>query len=281
MNQKQSAYQSTSTGHKLGSAHHLDRHYYALQMEYEATLRSAGFQNGWHVLDAGAGNGLFLPLMSELLGPSGQITAIDLAPENIEAVNAMAESDRLSCPVDAKVCDITALPFADNHFDGLWSANVSQYLTDEQLAQAMLEFRRVVKPGGLIAVKEVDITVLQFLPQKPQLMWRLLESLKADTQLAGAMRGTRLPIWFRRAGLTEIWSKTTLAERRHPLRRVERNYICGNLEFFSNLAATQDLTKSDLTEWKSIAATPDALINDPDFCYRELYVLTGGRVPMQ
>jgi arsenite methyltransferase len=281
MSQKPDVSQSTSTGHKLGHAHHLDRHYYALQAEYEETLRSAGFKSGWHILDAGSGNGLFLPLMSELLGASGHITAIDFAPENIEAVKELVAGRNLACPVDTRVGDITALPYQDNRFDGLWSANVSQYLTDAQLLRVMTEFRRVVKPGGLIVVKEVDISVWQFQPQNPRLMWRLLECMQDDTQLSGAMRGTRMPIWFRRAGLTEIWNRTTLAERRHPLKRIEHDYIRGNLEFLSNLAATQDLPKSDLMEWKGVAATPDVLINDPDFCYRELYALTGGRVPIQ
>ncbi|NDQ56975.1 MAG: methyltransferase domain-containing protein [Acidipila sp.] len=281
MKQTRDAYQTTTTGHKLGSGHHLDRHYYALQKEYEETLRAAGFQSGWHVLDAGSGNGLFLPLLSELVGSSGAISAIDLAPENIEEVEELAKSGNLACPVEATVGDLTALPYEDNHFDGLWSANVTQYFTDEQLSQLMGEFRRVVKPNGVIAIKGVDISVWQFQPQHPILMWRLLELESRDnTQLSGAMRGTRLPGWFRDAGLTEIVSKTTLAERRHPLKGVEREYIRGNLEFLSKLAAGQKLPEIDAKEWRAIADTPDALINHLDFCYREMYVLTTGRVPM-
>ncbi len=280
MNQARDPYQTTSTGHKLGSSQHLDRHYYALQMEYEEALRAAGFQPGWHVLDAGSGNGLFLPLMSELVGSSGAISAIDLAPENIDEVKALARSGNLACRVESTVGDLTALPYGDNSFDGLWSANVSQYFTDEQLSQVMKEFRRVVKPKGLIAIKEVDISVWQFQPQDPILMWHLLELESLDNnQLSGAMRGTRLASWFRDAGLTEILSKTTLAERRHPLKRVERDYIRGNLEFLSKLAAGRKLPEIDGKEWNAIAETPDALINQPDFCYREMYVLTIGRVP--
>ena len=75
------ALESTSAGLRLGSESHLDRHYYALQKEYEDTLRSVGLKPGWHVLDAGSGNGLFLPLMSQLLGPTGEIHALDLALE--------------------------------------------------------------------------------------------------------------------------------------------------------------------------------------------------------
>lgn len=270
------ALESTSAGLRLGSESHLDRHYYALQKEYEETLRDVGLQPGWRVLDAGSGNGLFLPLMSQLLGPAGEIHALDLAPEHVDAI---AKNRSYTCPIVAKVGDVTALPYDSNRFDAIWSANVSQYLTDDKLLQSIQEFSRVAKPGGLIAVKEVDISVWQFQPQDPHIMWRLLEGLKNDTQMAGAQRGTRMPLWFRKAGLTEIRSTTTLAERRHPLKTVERDYIHGNLQFLASLSKNLDLPIEDARQWVSIAEAPESLISQPDFCYRELYVLTCGQKP--
>lgn len=273
---KDVALQSTSAGLRLGSECHLDRHYYALQKEYEETLCDVGLQSGWSVLDAGSGNGLFLPLMSRLLGPMGEIHALDLAPEHVDAI---ARNRNYACPIIAKVGDITALPYDSDRFDAIWSANVSQYLTDEKLLQCIQEFSRAVKPGGLIAVKEVDISVWQFQPQSPHMMWRLLQGLKHDTQMTGAQRGTRMPLWFREAGLTEIRCTTTLAERRHPLKVVERDYIHGNLQFLASLAKSLDLPIEDGRQWASIAEAPESLIAQPDFCYRELYVLTCGQKP--
>jgi ubiquinone/menaquinone biosynthesis C-methylase UbiE len=270
------AQKATSTGHRLAAGHHLDLHYDALRREYDEALRFAHFQAGWHVLDAGAGNGAFLPLMCRMLGPSGKVDAVDLSPENVASI---AEIRKLACPVVPRVGDITELPYDNNSFDAVWSANVSQYLTNEQLTQAMSEFRRVVKPRGVITIKEVDISVWQFQPQDPLLMWRLLESVQDDTQLAGAMRGTRLPVWFREAGLERISSRSTLAERRQPLQDAERRYIASNLEFLSNLALLRDLPAADLAQWREIAERPDDLLDHPDFCYRELFVVTCGRKP--
>ena len=277
MNQAEdAAHESTSAGLRLGSESHLDRHYYALQQEYEDTLRKVGLQPGWRVLDAGSGNGLFLPLMSQLIGATGEIHALDLAPEHVAAI---AKSKSYACPVLPKVGNITALPYEADRFDAVWSANVSQYLTDEQLLHSIREFGRVVKPGGLVAVKEVDISVWQFQPQDPHIMWRLLEGLKDDTQMAGAQRGTRMPLWFREAGLADIRCTTTLAERRHPLKVVERDYIQGNLQFLASLAKNVDLLVEDARQWAAIAEAPESLIAQPDFCYRELYVLTCGQKP--
>jgi arsenite methyltransferase len=48
-------------------------------------IRSVGIKPGWRVLDAGCGGGSFLPLLAELVGKDGNVSALDPAPENIEA----------------------------------------------------------------------------------------------------------------------------------------------------------------------------------------------------
>src|SRR3974390_2166992 len=89
----------------MSSANWLDAHYLACESEYQAMLRAAGIQPGWHVLDAGCGSGGFLPAMAELAGPQGRISAIDMAPEHMAAVRGRAESDQFACPVNASVGD--------------------------------------------------------------------------------------------------------------------------------------------------------------------------------
>lgn len=281
MNSASNSEQVTSAGHKLSGGSHLDVHYLALKDEYDATLRAAGIRPGSYVLDAGAGNGVFLPLMAELLGGDGRIEALDLAPENVEAIQDLIASQNIACPISARIGDMTALPYETATFDAAWSANATQYLSDEQLTAAIGEFRRVVKPGGLVAVKEVDISVWQYQPQSPKLIWRLLDLLSDDVQLSGAMRGTRVPSWFRAAGLENVTAVTTLAERHQPLRPVERDYILNNLKFLSALARTCHLPDADRHEWEAVGDDPERLISDPDFCYREMWVLSLGTVPKQ
>jgi hypothetical protein len=127
-------------------------------------------------------------------------------------------------------------------------------------------------------VKEVDISVWQYQPQDPKLIWRLLDALSDDVQMSGAMRGTRVSAWFRAAGLENVSAVTTLAERRQPLRPAERQYIRNNLEFLSGLARTCDLSEADHRQWKAIGEEPERLISDPDLCYREMWVLSLGTV---
>src|SRR4051812_35021645 len=68
---------ASSQGQVFTQAGMLDTHFEAARPEYEAMLRSAGLQLGWHVLDAGCGGGSFVPLIAEAVGPTGHVTAFD------------------------------------------------------------------------------------------------------------------------------------------------------------------------------------------------------------
>ncbi len=76
----------SSKGHALADSDWQDAHFDAKRREYEAMLRSVGLRKGWRVLDAGSGNGSYLPLIAEEVGPTGHITALDIAPENIAVI---------------------------------------------------------------------------------------------------------------------------------------------------------------------------------------------------
>jgi ubiquinone/menaquinone biosynthesis C-methylase UbiE len=273
----------TSTGHEWSEASYLDNHFLTCQPENEAMLRSVGIQPGWHVLDAGCGGGSFLPLMAELVGTNGRISALDLAPENVALVEAQAKSGKFPCTIEARVASITALPYEDNTFDAVWNANVSEYLTDSELHTTLAEFCRVVHSGGLVAIKEIDATTTQLQPTTPTLLWHLFEARQrhGDILSIGTLRAIELPKWFREAGLTNIWRKTTLAERYAPLRSIEREFIGSIVKFWSDLSKTLDLPAEDLVVWRALSDlnSPDHIFNHPDFYWRAGYVLVVGRVP--
>jgi arsenite methyltransferase len=74
---------TTTKGHYLSEALWLDAHYEVARNEYEEALRSVGVQPGWKVLDAGCGAGGFLPLMCELVGSAGVVTALEQFPLDV------------------------------------------------------------------------------------------------------------------------------------------------------------------------------------------------------
>jgi arsenite methyltransferase len=158
---------TTTAGHELASANWLDLHFEASRSQYECMIRSVGIQLGWAVLDAGCGGGSFVPLINELVGANGSIAAFDLAPENVELVRKRIAAQEFSCTVEPRQGSLLRLPYANGAFDAVWCANVSQYLTDTEFATMLNEFRRVTRPGGLVAIKEFDTTAQYWGPMEP------------------------------------------------------------------------------------------------------------------
>jgi ubiquinone/menaquinone biosynthesis C-methylase UbiE len=268
---------TTSTGHLMSSASWIDLHYLACQVEYEAMISSAGLTVDSHVLDAGCGSGCFLPIMSNLVGQHGSITAIDLAPEHVEAVRRRANARQYSCTVDAHVGSITALPFSDGMFDAVWSANVFQYLEPSAIQTALIEFKRVLKPDGVVAIKDGDISALQIFPISPLQIWRLLDAWarKGDRQVFGLLESVRLREFVKAAGFLDATRRVTFVERTAPLRSLDAEFIGELLQFLLGLAETLDLAPYDLDYWRT-AANPRSssyVLNAPDLYFREAAVL--------
>src|SRR3954466_13419170 len=136
---------ASSTGQAWTGSGWLALHFEVSRPAYEAQLRAVGLQPGWHVLDAACGSGSFLPWLAELVGPDGRLAALDLAPDNVATTEGRLAGWRLRCPVAARVGTVLALPYPGASFDAVWCANAAQYLTNDELALALAEFRRVVR----------------------------------------------------------------------------------------------------------------------------------------
>ena len=274
---------ASSMGHDLSSTDWIDIHFLAMQPEYEQMLSWVGIQSNWQVLDAGCGTGSYLPLMTELVGNGGKVSAIDLAPENIDIVEERASQGRWSAPVNARVGTILDLPYADKSFDAVWCANTSQYLSDTELLTMLQEFRRIVRSGGLIAIKEYDITAQQVQPTTPMLFLHLHEELcrMGNQESYYDFRTLSLPHWLREVGLIELRQKPTLIVRSQPLRPVEKNFVGALLEYYAGLSERADLPAEESDLWRKLTDlnAGDHIFHHPDFQYRCIQTVFVGRVP--
>ncbi len=96
-------------------------------------------------LEIGAGTGYFsLNLLQE--GVVGAATCTDVSPGMIATLRGNAE--RLGLEVETAVCDAAALPFEDGSFDLVLGHAVLHHLPE--LDRAFTEFRRVLRPGGVL-----------------------------------------------------------------------------------------------------------------------------------
>lgn len=273
---------SSSMGQTLTEARWLDAHFEACRTEYEAIVRSVGIEKGWHILDAGCGGGSFLPLLAELVGPTGHVTAIDLAPENVTAVRDRVAMWHLPCPVTAQSGSLTALSFPDNAFDGVWCANTLMYLTDDALATALAEFRRVIRPGGRVMLKEGDMLIAINYPGDPGLRWRLYDAqIRGAGPEHGAARSRGLHWALVQAGFVAVSQWTVLKEWYAPISGVARQFLGEELAWYARCAEELGMPEADVIAWRAASdpASPTYQLDQPDFSRCEAHVVAIGTVP--
>src|SRR5918994_7938199 len=96
-------------------------------------------------LEIGSGNGYFsLNLLQAGIVRSAVCT--DVSPGMLAALRANAQ--RLGLDVETAACDAAALPFGDGEFDLVLGHAVLHHLPE--LERAFEEFRRVLRPGGVL-----------------------------------------------------------------------------------------------------------------------------------
>lgn len=129
---------------ELVEAEHLIRYWWA-----------ASLADGRRVLDAGCGMGYGSALLAARGAAS--VDAVDVAEPVVEAARAQGT------PVRFAVGDVRSLPFPDDAFDLVVCFEVIEHIDDQ--ARALDEFRRVLAPGGLLAVSSPNRDV--YVPGNP------------------------------------------------------------------------------------------------------------------
>ncbi|MEU7023894.1 class I SAM-dependent methyltransferase [Streptomyces sp. NPDC046203] len=216
---------TTSTG--LGFTHEeiVDAHFAACAPHYRRALEEVGVRPGWRVLDAGCGTGAFLPWLAELVGDRGRVSAIDLAAENVEVSRRRVAESETAALVDVRQGDLLELPYPDDSFDAVWCSNTTQYLDDGQLDAALAELRRVVRPGGLVAVKDLDASLTSVRPGDPFLLTDFFRRAALSPGYARQLlRARDLPGRLADAGLTDVRDRTILIEHRAPMSPAVRRF---------------------------------------------------------
>ncbi len=112
----------------------------------EAMIRQARLREDSNVLDIAAGTGE-PGLTAAALVPRGHVTLTDLA-EHMLTVATENAARRGLANVQTRVCDASALPFADASFDAVLCRFGFMFFPD--VAAATREFVRVAKPGARI-----------------------------------------------------------------------------------------------------------------------------------
>jgi SAM-dependent methyltransferase len=129
----------------------------------EHALRLGGLRPGMRVLDVGCGPGDVSFIAARLVGPTGTVLGVDAAPEMIELARARAAEQGLPA-VHFMRAAIDAIAL-DEPVDAVIGRFILMHLPDP--ATTLRHLSSFVRPGGVIAFSENDITGARSIPDIP------------------------------------------------------------------------------------------------------------------
>ena len=168
------------------------------------------------VLDVGCGPGtITVGLASHVT--EGHVLGIDTSEGVLVGARREAE-ERGRDNVGFEVGDVFHLGFSDGTFDVVHAHQVLQHVADP--VAALIEMRRVCRPGGIVAARDGDYRGMFWFPDDPELEeWRTLYRRVATAVGGEPDAGRQLMRWARLAGLHEVkassssWCYSTPDER--------------------------------------------------------------------
>lgn len=111
---------------------------------------------GSRVLDAGCGNGRHLLPLSSIYFTVG----IDVSFTALESARSYLEKSGRYC--ECAISSITHIPFTKESFDAIVCFGVLQHLLERERADAVREFERVLRPGGLVFFEAFGIDDMRY-----------------------------------------------------------------------------------------------------------------------
>jgi demethylmenaquinone methyltransferase/2-methoxy-6-polyprenyl-1,4-benzoquinol methylase len=232
-------------------------------------------------LDLGCGIGLQALLLAEAVGSEGHISAVDLIPDLLAFGEKRAAQAGLLERITFCQADASRLPFAENSFDWVWSADFLGYPVGE-LSASLKDLVQLVKPGGSINI--LAWTSQQVLPGHPLLEARLnatcssylpyLKGVDPELHFQRAMR------WFREAGLEVVAAQTLVGDVQDPLNPGERAALASLFE----MLWTEPGPEASPEDWLEVQrlcmpGSADFIVDRPGYYAFFTCTLFRGRVP--
>jgi ubiquinone/menaquinone biosynthesis C-methylase UbiE len=221
--------------------------------------------SGTSLLDVGCGPGTITVDLARRAAP-GRVVGLDASAEIVAQARAeAADADLPSLSFETGT--VFDLRFDDGTFDVVHAHQVLQHVGDP--VAALVEMRRVCRPGGIVAARDSDYPGFRYFPEDPELD-RAIAAYGALTRRNGANwdAGRRLLAWAHAAGFTavvptaSVWCFATPADREWWGSlwgdRFTQSSLAEQL-LSEGLASPADL-ESFAAAWRRWAASPDGWV---------------------
>ncbi|MBN9519598.1 methyltransferase domain-containing protein [bacterium] len=249
----------------------------AFRRELRRAVRAVPLPLGAAVLDVPCGDGFYTALLARRMYPFGRVAAADLSDAYLAAARETVGRAGAVAAVDFVKADAYHLPFDDGTFDLAWCAQ--SFISLDDPVSALAEMRRVVRPGGRVAVLEDDSFHHVMVNWPAELE---VEVQRAAAEASRERYGSRSALsparrmrqWFLDAKLTPTGRKTIAADRQAPFGPAVRRFLALHLretrEFLTgHLAPHHRAALGCATD----SADPDSVLNRADATVTSLTTL--------
>jgi ubiquinone/menaquinone biosynthesis C-methylase UbiE len=210
---------------------------------------------GSNGLDAGCGIGSITKILSESVGKNGHLIGLDLSKDFIR----YAKNNNKTNNIQFMEGDINSLPFDDNSFDWVWSADTiwpgpkeSGYAVEDPL-KIVKDFYRVIKPGGSVFI--LFWSSQKLLPGYPILEAKLNTTSSATAPFITGMNPLHHILngkyWLEKVSFTDILVKTYLADIAAPLNENDQNALIVLFQMFWG-EAESEIGKDDWEDFNRL-----------------------------
>jgi ubiquinone/menaquinone biosynthesis C-methylase UbiE len=135
---------------------------------------------GEHLLDAGCGTGATAEQIAREYGAT--VTGVTISPVGLGMAEKRANASEVGGRLRFELGDYHAMRFPENHFDALIAVESLMHAVD--LDKALLEFHRVLRPGGRLAIAETtkarpDARITMSYSRDPMMAGQWVEAVTA------------------------------------------------------------------------------------------------------